>query len=90
MQTLTAPYANLLYNAIADAQHKGHLCALIDYQGMIDPKTMTERGVNLDTLYIASIFQGCTSDDLDSVRAALIESGALDLLAVLTNRGEPQ
>ncbi len=69
----------LCQHVIAEAQRNGGLCAFVDMEHALDPKYAERCGVNVEELYVS---QPDTGEEALEIAAALIRSGAIDVVVI--------
>src|SRR5881398_603243 len=80
----------LIYHVIAEAQHRGGICAFIDAEHAMDPQYAKRIGVDIDELLVSQPDHG---EQALEIADMLIRSGAVDVVAIdsvaaLTPRSE--
>src|SRR5437879_10081306 len=69
----------IVQHVIAEAQHMGGVCAIIDAEHALDPSYARRVGVDVDNLFIS---QPASAEQALQIAAALVRSAAFDVVAI--------
>jgi recombination protein RecA len=69
----------LVQHVIAEAQHMGGVCAIIDAEHALDPSYASKVGVDVDNLFIS---QPDSAEQALEIAEALVRSAAFDVVAI--------